>query len=433
MTEYIALINGRVIDPIRETDDVTNILLDPNGQIAGLGYLPDDDNPNTRAIDLKGRYVIPNITDSHVFLREPGEEDKETLSTASQAALASGITLLIATPDTHPTVDTPEMVSFIHNRRKASSLVPIYPMGAVSKGIKGTELAELRLMAEAGARGFSDGNSLEHTGLMRHALQYSSDLDRPIVITPEDPLLSQNGVMNEGYTSTILGLKGIPAESEEVRLSRDIKLLERFGGVLHVSPVSTGQSVDLIRKAKARGLAITCATAPHYLWHDETIIEGYNPNFKVSPPLRTQGDIQALIDGIKDGTIDAITSHHQPHTIDGKRTDFVSADFGISGLDTFVALTMTRLVRDEQIPIKQVAKLISSNPLKIFRLKKPGIALNHRPSFSVIDMKNEFTIDSNTFKSKGQNSPFHGMSVIGKSLLTIINGEIRWMSPELEQ
>ena len=432
ITETIAVINGRLIDPVRGTEEVTNLLINSNGVVTGMGYLPDDDEETTTVIDVKGRFIIPNITDSHCSLREPGHEDKETFLSASDAAVTGGITALIATPDTHPTVDTPEMVSFIHARRRAAGIVPIYPMGALSKGINGLELAELRLMHDAGAVGFTDGNSLEHTGLMRHALQYSSDLDRPIIVTADDPLLSQNGVMNEGYYSTILGLRGIPAESEELRIARDIELVERFGGVLHFFPVSTAQSVELVRRAKARGLAITCGTSPHYLYFDESAIDGYPTNFKVLPPFRAASDRQALIDGIKDGTIDAIASHHQPHTIDGKRTDFVDADPGISGIDTLVCTTLTKLVRDEGLSMVVVSRLLSSNPLEIFLIKRPGIALMKRPSFTVIDMKTDFTLESSQFKSKGLNSPFIGRQMTGKSLMTVIEGRIRFIDPSLK-
>ncbi|NBV84309.1 dihydroorotase, partial [bacterium] len=391
MNGTTAIINGRLVDPTRGTEDVTNLVLNSDGVITGMGYIPDDDQETTTVIDLKGQYIIPNITDSYCSLREPGHEDKETFLSASAAAVAGGVSVLVATPDTHPTVDTPEMVSFIHARRRAAGVVPIYPLGAVSKGIQGTELAELRLMHDAGAVGFTDGNSLEHTGLMRHALQYSSDLDRPIIVTPDDPLLSQNGVMNEGYYSTILGLRGIPAESEELRIARDIELVERFGGVIHFFPISTAQSVELVRRAKARGLAITCGTAPHYLYFDESNIDGYPTNFKVTPPLRSAADRAALIDGIKDGTIDTIASHHQPHTVDGKRTDFVSADPGISGIDTLVCTTLTRLVKQEGLPMATAVKLLSTNPLSIYRIKRAGTALLKRPSFTVVDMKTEFT------------------------------------------
>ncbi|NDC82766.1 dihydroorotase [bacterium] len=426
MTSLTAIINGRLVDPVTNTEDITNIFLDETGMVVGLGYVPEEDAVTSEVIDLKGKYIISNIIDSHVSLREPGEEDKETLATASKAALSGGITLLISTPDTHPIIDTPEMVSFIHGRRKESSLVPIYPLGALSKNMSGLELAELYLMSDAGAVGFTDGNSLEHTGLMRHALHYSSDLDRPVIITPEDPLLSQNGVMNEGSVSTVLGLKGIPAESEEVRLSRDIKLLERFGGFLHVFPVTTRATVDLIRKAKARGLSITCGTAPHYLMFDESDIEGYDPIYKCRPPLRTRDDIEALIEGISDGTIDILASHHQPHTIDGKRTDFVSAEYGMSGIDTFLPSVITALVHRRAVPLPLIAKLLSTNPKRIFRLKKPGVAINTKPSFTVIDTKTEMSVDQAGFGSKSKLSPFHGMGLVGWPVMTIIDGKILW-------
>jgi dihydroorotase len=346
-------------------------------------------------------------------------------------AAVSGVShLLISASEAK--LNTPEAVS-LFKAHAAGHTTHFYPLGALSKpGETATSvLAELRSMSDAGALGFYEGNSLQHSGLMRFALEYSSNLGRPIVITPCDTEIAQNGVMTEGPTSTQLGLRGYPSAAEVVRLSRDLQLVERFGGSLHVTPVSTQASLDLIRGAKSRGVRVTCGTAPHYLWFCDEDIQDYDPNKKVMPPLPTRSDQQALIEGIQDGTIDCIASHHTPLGVDSKRTDFVTATPGISGLDTFLAATLTILFQQHRLEIKSIAKLISTTPNRIFGINSKGIAVNNRPSLTVIDLKNSKSLTPNDLQSKGKNSPFIDTPLIGFPVLTMVDGRIVWRSPDL--
>ncbi len=432
MTRYTALINGRVVDPVAQTDDVTNLLFDDTGLLVGVGYMPDDDSPDTTVIDLKGRHVIPNVTDAPIILSNIWKDQGETLSSLDVCSVASGVShLLISASEVK--LDTPETIS-LFNSHVADKMSHFYPLGALSKfgDTAPTILAELRLMSDAGALGFYEGNSLHHSGLMRHALEYSSNLGRPIMITPCDTEIAQNGVMTEGPTSTQLGLRGYPSAAEAVRLSRDIQLVERFGGTLHVTPITTKAGLDLIRDAKSRGVRVTCGTAPHYLWFCDADIHDYDPNKKVIPPLPSRSDQLALIDGIKDGTIDCISSHHTPLGMDAKRTDFVTATPGISGLDTFIPATFTSLLTQHGLDVKTIAKLISTTPNRIFGIRSKGIAVNNRPSLTVLDLKNAKSITPNNLQSLGKNSPFLSESLIGFPVLTMTNGRVVWRSPDLD-
>ncbi len=427
MNKVVALINGRLLDPKTQSTTVMNLFFNESGVLVGMGYVPEEEGDEMVVIDLKGATILPNIMDAHTHLREPGGEGIETLETASLAALHSGITLLIATPDTTPPVDTPEMVLFIHTRRKQTAHVPIYTMGMLTQQGAGLTLAERQLMVAEGAIGFTDGNSLTNTALMRLALQYEGT--HPIVVTPYDPYLSDGGGIVEGAVATRLGLKGIPSESESVRMARDIALCEKVGGRLHFFPVTTRKGVELIRSAKAKGLPITCGTAPHYFWLDDTAIEGYPTCMKVSPPLQSADDVLALIEGIQDGTIDVIASGHSPTAIDDKRCDWTSATSGVSGIETLVPATLTRLV--PTVGIHRILACLSTNPNQIFGLKKQGIALGNSPSLGVFRLDESVTVNASSFVSMGKCSPFDGMTLQGKAVLTMVDGHIKWQDSSL--
>lgn len=427
MAELTALINGRLLDPNTPESSIMNIVLNSDGIIVGLGYVPEEEGDKIKVIDLKGHTIVPNVMDTHVHLREPGNEGIETMATASHAALTAGITLLVATPDTHPPVDTPEMVLFIHTRRKQTAHVPIYTMGMVTKEGAGHTLAEMALMAKEGAIGFTDGNSLTHTGLMRLALEYCPH--HPMIVTPSDPWLGGDGLIAEGALATKMGLRGIPQEAESLRVARDIALVERFGGRIHFFPITTRYSVALIREAKARGVAVSCGTAPHYLCFQDRDVEGYRCQLKVNPPLRGADDTQALIEGIQDGTIDVIASDHQPNTVDQKRTDFTSAAPGISGIETLIPATLTTLT--PRVPLHRIMACLSSTPHRLFGLKKQGVALGSSPSLSVFDLTQAVTVSSATFRSMDRSSPFEGQTLQGKALLTMIDGHVKWHDASL--
>jgi dihydroorotase len=413
----IAFVNGRLVNSRSKDNEILNVLL-INGNVAGLGYLPDDDGGDV--FDANNCIIIPGIVDSYVDLREPGDNSSETIETGAAAAANAGITSLICSANTDPVIDSAELATYINIIIKEKSKLPIYPLGSITKQAKGEELSEMGLMLQNNVVGFSDNKPLKAKALMVNALKYSQMFSTVLIINPA----SDFGIMNEGYYSTILGLPASSAADEEIALERDIKLLEHYGGRIHFSPISTAGSVEIIKRAKQKGLKVTCGTAPHYLCFSEKDIDGYDANYKVNPPLRTESDINALIAGIKDGTIDVLASHHKPCKLDEKRHDFNTAKFGISGLDFFLPAIINKLHHEEGLELQAIARLISENPRIIFGLPKPTISLKAKPSFTIIDIKQEQTITKEDIKSKGKNSPFIGKKLKAKVKATIVNGEI---------
>lgn len=432
VTHPIAFINGRYYDTRQNTLDSLNILLQ-NGQVSGLGYMPDDgQDAETLVYDLKGYLVIPGIIDTWAHVREPGEEGKETLATATTAAVRNGITAILTTPHGSPCVDQPEMVGALLRKASQVSGIPVYPIGALSKGLAGTTLAELGLMRDAGTVAFCDGNSISDAGMMQQAMHYAAALGCPIVVSPDEASVHRGGSMHDGPTAIRLGLKGIPAHAETVRLGRDLELAAHTGAHLHVFPVSAKHTVDMIRDAKKRGIAVTCGTAPHYLYFCDTDLMGYDTHKKVFPPFRTPADQEALLMGLQDGTIDCIASHHHPMTVDEKRTDFVSAAPGISGLDTFVVSVFHRLAYEEKWPATSVLPLITRNPRQIFKLPHVGTGLLKRPSFTVLDPNGETHVSQSAMISKGKNTPFLGKTFRSRILMTVIDGHVVYQNPILQ-
>jgi dihydroorotase len=432
ITNPLALINGQYMDFRHNALESTNLLLQ-NGQVIGQGYMPDDGmDDQTLVYDIKDCVIVPGILDTWVHVREPGEEGKETLATATAAAITGGITGIFTSPDTTPSPDNPEMIASLLRKGSQVGQTPLYPIGCLSKNRSGQTLAEMGLMKDAGAIAFSDLNSIEDIGLMQQAMCYAKALNCPIIVSPDEPKLHRNGSLHAGAFSIQKGLKGIPAHAEEVRLARDIQLAANTGAHLHVFPISTAGAVTMIREAKAKGIAVTCGTAPHYLYFQDSDIGNYDTQYKVLPPFRTQKDQDALIEGLRDGTIDCIASHHQPMTIDEKRTDFMSAGFGISGIDTFVPSIIHRLVHDHHFSMVAACRLIAKNPRAIFNLPSTGASLLKRPSFTVIHPKKETHVAPENFRSRGKNSPFMGKSFQTKVMMTVIDGHIVYQDPELK-
>jgi dihydroorotase len=430
-THPLALINGQYIDFRQGSQDSTNLLLQ-NGQVIGHGYMPDDGvDRQTLVYDIKGCIIVPGIIDTSVHIREPGEEDKETVASVSAAAIAGGITGIVSSPDTTPSPDNPEMIAALLRKGTQVGQTPIYPIGCLSKGRSGQNLAEMGLMRDAGALAFSDLNSIQDSGLMEQAMRYAKALDCPVIVSPDEPTLHRGGVMNSSASAIQKGLKGIPAHAEELRLSRDIQLAACTGVHLHVFPVSTAGAVAMIRDAKAKKIHVTCGTAPHYLYFSDSDIGDYDTQYKVMPPFRSKADQEALLEGIKDGTIDCIASHHHPMTVDEKRTDFISAGFGISGIDTFVPAVIHKLVHDCELSIVEACRLISQKPREIFKLPKMTAGLLKRPSFTVIHPKKETHVSADTFISRGKNSPFIGKTFQSRVMMTVIDGHIVYQDPEL--
>lgn len=420
--------NGHVIDPSQQIDAVCDVLIE-SGRIAeirppakGKDATAADDR--TRVIEAQGMFVIPGLVDLHVHLREPGFEYKETIQTGTLAAVRGGVTSVCCMPNTLPVNDEPGITEFILKKARDEGSCAVFPVGAITKGQKGEELAEFTLLREAGCVAFSDdGRPVIDSLIMRRALEYAKGLDVPIISHSEDASLSAGGVMNEGLLAITLGLKGIPAQAEEIMVSRDIALAELTGGKLHLAHLSTAGSVALVRAAKKRGIAkITAETCPHYFTTTEEAVAGYNANAKVNPPLRTKKDIEAIRKGLHDGTIDVIATDHAPHHPDEKMGEFDYAPSGISGLETSLALSL-RLVEDKVLTLSQLIEKMALNPARIIGIAKGTMMPGEDADVAIVDPKTEFTVNTADFASKGKNTPFEGMSLKGSVICTIVKGK----------
>jgi dihydroorotase len=422
----ILLQNGRVISPETNTDGILDILI-IDGAIADVGRSLSV-KKSVDTLDLRGKIITPGLLDMHVHLREPGYEYKETIETGCAAAAAGGFTGVCCMPNTNPAIDTESTVRFV--KRRASEvldgIVDVYPIAAVTKGREGKELAPMGELYEAGAVAFSDdGSPVANAEVMRRALEYAKMFDLPIIQHAEEPSLTAGGAMNEGAVSTAIGMPAMPSIAEELMVERDIALVGYVGGRYHVAHVSTAGSVDLVRRAKTIGLRVTCEVMPHHFTLTEEAVRGFDTNTKMKPPLRTQDDIEAIKTGLRDGTIDVIASDHAPHSFDEKQVEFISAPFGIIGLETTLPLAITELVRTDVLTWEELVKRCSLNPRRILNLPAPGIVPSERANFTILDPDIEWVVDVNLFKSKSKNSPFHGRKVTGRAVGIINNGSIR--------
>jgi dihydroorotase len=414
---------GRVVDPANGIDEVLDILVQ-DGIIVELKRGIDVEEGGARAIDARGKTVVPGLVDMHVHLREPGYEHKETIETGCLAAAAGGFTAVACMANTVPVNDNISVTRLILERAKAAGTIDVLPVGAVSKGLKGEELAEFGPMKEAGAVAFcDDGNPIMDSGLMRTALESSRKLGLPILSHCEDLNLSRGGVMNEGDLARELGLKGIPPAAEEVMVARDIILADLTKGNLHICHVSTAGSVELIRWAKARAVSVTAETAPHYFTLTEEAVNDCGTNAKMSPPLRTAFDREAVKEGLRDGTIDAIATDHAPHDAASKEVDFPQASNGIIGLETALPLTL-RLVDEGVLPLDGAIAKLSINPSRILGLSKGTLSKGSRADMAIFDGKREFVLQKAALRSKSRNTPFDGWRLKGVVEFTIVGGRI---------
>lgn len=418
----ILIKNGRVIDPFQDIDDYREILID-GSRIQGL--YPKGKGPKAdKVIDVSDCIVIPGLVDMHTHLREPGFEYKETIATGTMAALKGGFTSVCSMPNTNPVNDTISVTEFIIEKASKDGACTVYPVGAVTKGQKGEELAELGALKKAGCIAFSDdGHPVTNSLIMKRALEYSKIFDTLLISHCEDLQLTNSGVMNEGFVSTILGLKGIPKAAEEIMVARDIALCELTGGRLHIAHVSTEGSVKLIRDAKTRGINVTAETCPHYFCLTDEALKSYSTNLKVNPPLRTKKDIAAIKRGLKDGTIDVIATDHAPHHENDKNKEFDAASSGISGLETAMVLGI-QLVEQGILNLKQLVMKMSLTPSKIMGIKKGTLTVDADADITVINLGNKLKVDSSRFLSKGKNSPFNGWHLNGTVEKTISMGKI---------
>ncbi len=376
-------------------------------------------------IEGNGAYILPGLIDPHCHLRDPGFEYKEDIVSGTKAAAMGGFTSVACMANTEPVADNQAVISYIKNKAQDEGFVNVYPIGALSKGLNGLEMAEIGDLREAGAIAISDdGKPVNSAALMLKALQYSTYFEMPIISHCEDISLSADGLMNEGLVSTLLGLTGIPSASEEVMVSRDLILAEYTKAKLHIAHVSTKLSVDLIRAAKKRGVNVSCETCPHYFTLTEEACEDFNTFAKVNPPLRSEEDRLAIIEGIVDGTIDMISTDHAPHHIDEKNVEFKLALNGMIGFETALSLGITKLVKSKFIGLNDLVRIMSTNPAKLFNLKKGLIKEDMDADLIIIDMDNEYIIDKSKFQSKSRNTPFDGYKVFGKINHSIITGKI---------
>jgi dihydroorotase len=418
----ILIKDGRVVDPEQKIDGVADVLI-TDGKISSVSKAQPKPE-GARVINAKGKLVIPGAIDVHVHLREPGHEEEETIHTGTRAAAAGGITSLLCMPNTHPVIDNQTAVEFILLKARKEGVINVFPVGAVTKGSDGAELAEIGELKKAGVAAISDdGNPIMNALVMRRALEYSRMFSLPVISHCEDKNLSGDGVMNESYVSTLLGLRGIPAESEEVMVARDITIARLTGGRLHVAHVSTRGSVELIRQAKKAGINVTAETCPHYFVLTDEAVKTYDTNTKIKPPLRTSDDVEAIVEGLKDGTIDCIGTDHAPHTEEEKNKEYDLAPFGIIGLETLLPLTFTYLAGKRKMDLAAVVSKITKNPAKIFSLAGRGSLKEGFPAdLTIVDLETERT--AGAFISKSKNSPFTGWRMSGFAVTTIVSGKV---------
>lgn len=370
---------------------------------------------DARSIDVAGKVVMPGFVDVHVHFRQPGREDKETIQTGSEAALRGGYAAVCPMPNTDPVIDHRGAVQSVLEEARRVGLVDVLPIGALTKGQQGEELTNFGELVDAGCVAWSDdGRPLASSQLMRRALEYSKVFDRPVIQHAEDRALSAGGCVHEGFTATVLGLRGIPAESETVIVARDLELAAMTGGWLHVAHVSCARSVELIRQAKRRGVRVTCEVTPHHLTLTDEAIAGFNTDAKMNPPLRTEPDRQALIEGLRDGTIDCIATDHAPHTDWEKSADFDSAPFGVIGLETALGVCATALVAGGALSWSQLAEKLSTNPARIAGYDGVGLARGGQANLTFIDPAATWTVDPVAFASKCKRSPFAGKVLTGR-------------------
>jgi dihydroorotase len=409
--------NGRVLDPGRKIDTLTDILI-RDGKIRAVGPALRTDGP---VLDAAGLVVTPGFFDIHVHLREPGTEEAETIGTGGAAAVAGGFVAVAAMPNTKPPNDDPATTAFIIAEARRSSPALVFPIGAISKDQKGETLAEIGEMVEAGIVGISDdGKPVMDGRLFRRALEYAQLFDLPVIQHCEDLNLSKGGVMHEGATSALLGLKGIPSAAEDTMVSRDLILAQSTGGKYHVAHLSTRRAVEMVRQAKAMGAKVTAEVTPHHFTLTDAAVSEYDTNAKMNPPLRSQDDVAALREGLADGTIDAIASDHAPHHVNLKMLEFDRAPFGITGLETAVGLAFTEL----KLPLPRLVELFSLNPQKIMRVKAWGIYEGSDAHLTLLDPARVWRFDVNQSRSKSRNSPFHGWNFTGKAVATVVGGRI---------
>lgn len=412
--------NGHVLDPANGVDEIRDLLI-VDGKIAD-GPVPAD----AERFDASGQYVVPGLIDLHVHLREPGRSDRETIATGTLCAARGGFTSVVCMPNTTPPADNAGTIAFIRQRAAAVGVVNVFPTGAITRDLKGEELAPIGSLKRAGVVAITDdGHCVQNNDLMRRAVEYAKMFDLVVMDHCQDYNLSADGVMHEGYWSVALGLRGWPAVAEELIVARNILLAETTGGRIHCQHLSSARSVALVRDAKKRGVPITAEVTPHHFTLTDECCKSYETNFKVNPPLRTEQDRAALIEGLADSTIDCIASDHAPHCNYEKEVEFDIAPFGIIGLETELSLSLA-LVHRNVLTLRQLIEKFTVNPAKLLGLNKGTLSVGADADVTVVDLQREWTYDVTQSASKSRNSPFHGWRFKGRATATIVAGRIVW-------
>ncbi len=419
----LLLKGGRVVDPANGVDAVQDVLI-ADGKIekVGRGLVAP---PGAEVVDAAGKVVCPGFIDIHVHLREPGHEYKETVRTGTRAAAAGGFTAVACMANTHPVNDNGAVTDYILAKAKVEGVVRVHPIGAVTKNLKGEELAELAELAESGCVAFSDdGKCVMNAGLYRRAMEYTLPFGVPIISHAEDAHLSKGWAMNEGVVSTEIGLPGAPAAAEDVMVARDILLAELTGAHVHIAHLSTAGAARLVRDGKARGVRVTAEVTPHHLVLTEEAVRTYDPRTKMAPPLRSKRDTEALVEALADGTIDCVATDHAPHALAEKEGEFDQAAFGIVGLETAVSVLLDRLVRPGLLPLPTLISRLSRDPARLLNLPGGSLAAGAPADVTILDLEQTLTVDPATFKSKSRNTPFAGWALRGGPWLTIVDGKV---------
>jgi dihydroorotase len=421
----LLLRGGRVVDPANSVDAVHDLLIQ-DGKVARLGArlaAPSD----ATVVDVSGKLVCPGFIDMHVHLREPGHEYKETVATGTRAAAAGGFTAVCCMANTSPVNDNRSITDYILAKAAREGIVRVYPIGAVTRGLEGKELAELAELAEAGCVGFSDdGKCVMNAELYRRAMEYTLPFAAPVISHAEDHHLSRGGAMHEGVVSTELGLPGIPAAAEDVMVARDIVLAELTGAHVHIAHLSTAGAVRLVREGKARGVRVTAEVTPHHLLLTDEAVRGWDVNTKMAPPLRTKRDTEALLEALVDGTIDCVATDHAPHAVADKEGEFDRAANGIVGLETAFTLLYDRLVRPGLLPLATLVARLSRDPARLLGLPGGTLSVGATADVTLIDPEASLTIEPSRFASKSRNTPFGGWLTTGRPWKTIVGGRIVW-------
>jgi len=425
-----AYINAKILDPEKNKEFIGDIIVEKD-KIIDIGpnvYKKDKPKSYTNVHDCKNLFISPGLLDMRVSLGEPGSEHKESIKSGCKAAFAGGITTVVCLPNTDPVIDNVSVAEYIQNRAKKVSKINLYTYGSLTKNFDGKNLCEMGLLSKAGVIGFTDATkSIENSAVLKRALEYSKAFGSLIIQFPEDKNLANDGVMNEGEISTRLGLAGIPSIAEVITIERDLRLVEATGAKYHVFCVSTAESVEVIRNAKKKGLKFTCDTSPQYFTLNEMAIEDYRTFAKISPPLRSEKDRVAIVNGLKDGTIDAIQSDHSPQDEDNKRLPFNHAEKGIIGLETLLPLSL-ELYHNKTLSLLDVIKKLTKNPADILNLEHGTLSKGSKADLLIFDPNKPFVVDVKKFKSKSKNSPFDKKPSQGKVIKTICSGEVSYVA-----